>query len=102
MHIKSFKHLRSKQTVASKSKTEQSIVEALKCYDRSEHPAGESLPDSTCILRAKVVTGFLKAGIPLSKADMLRGLLGKCGYSLTNSTHLCQLIPFVFHQETKV
>ena len=40
----------------------------------------KSLPDST---RVKVVSEFLKAGIPLSKTDNLRGLLEAGGYSLS-------------------
>ena len=34
------------------------------------------------------MTEFLKAGIPLSKIDSLRGLLESGGYLLTHSTHL--------------
>ena len=47
----------------------------------------------------KVVSEFLKAGIPLSKIDNLRGLLEAGGFSLSHSTHLRQLIPFIFDKE---
>ena len=67
----------------------------LKRY-KSVHPVGETLPDSTQIYQVKVVSEFLKAGIPLSKIDNLRGA---GGYSLSHSTHLCQLIPFILDQE---
>ena len=43
-----------------------------------------------------IVSEFLKAGIPLSKTDNLRGA---GGYSLSHSTHLRQLIPFILDQE---
>ena len=41
----------------------------------------------------------MKAEIPLSKTDNLRGLLEAGGYSLSHSTHLRQLIPFILDQE---
>ena len=63
------------------------------------HPVGETLPDSTRVYRVKVVSEFLKARIPLSKKDNLQGLLEAGGYSLSHSTHLCQLIPFILDQE---
>ena len=34
-----------------------------------QHPVGEKLPKRTRIYRVKVVTAFLKAGVPLSKID---------------------------------
>ena len=99
MHIKSAKHNKMKQAVLSKKSRDVSIVEALKCYDRSEHPIGETLSDDTRVFRVNVVTTFLKAGIPLEKIDMLRELLEEGGRSLTSSSHLRQLIPFVLNQE---
>ena len=47
----------------------------------------------------KVVSEFLKAGIPLVKIDKLRDLLESDGYSLASSTHLRQLIPFILNEE---
>ena len=44
------------------------------------------------------MTAMLKAGVPLSKVDLFRDLLEEHGYSLTSSTNLRQLIPFI-HQE---
>ena len=34
------------------------------------HPAGETLPDTTCVYRVRVVTAMLKLGIPLVKIDI--------------------------------
>ena len=45
--------------------------------------------------RVKVVTALLKSGIPLSKLDNLRELLEENSYSLSSSTNLIQLVPFV-------
>ena len=100
-HINSTKHQKGKERITLKTKNEQSIVEALKRYDSSEHPKGETLPDSTCIYRVRVVTSLLKSGISLNKADGLRELLEENGYSLSSSTHLRQLVPFVLHEEIK-
>ena len=71
LHIKAAKHVKGKEALISKQTSELSIVEALKRYDKSAHPVGETLPDST---RVKLVSEFLKAGIPLSKIDNLRVL----------------------------
>ena len=45
--------------------------------------------------RVKVVTALLKSGIPLSKLDNFRELLEENSYSLSSSTNLRQLVPFV-------
>ena len=43
---------------------------------------------------------MLRAGIPLQKADALQELLEESGYSLTDSSHLRELIPFISERET--
>lgn len=93
--------LSTRKVISLKTKNEQSVVEALKQYDRSEHPKGETLPDSMHIYCVRVVTSLLKSGISLNKADGLRELLQENGYSLSSSTHLRQLVPFVLHEEIK-
>ena len=100
INITSTKHQKGKERVALKRKSEQSIVEALKQYDQSEHPKGGNLPDATRVFRVRVVT-LLKSGISLNKADGLRELLEENGYSLTSSTHLRQFVPFVLQEEIK-
>ena len=47
LHIKVAKHVKGKEALTSKQTSELSIVEALKRYDKSAHPVGETLPDST-------------------------------------------------------
>lgn len=42
-HLKSEKHTRGKEKLASKEKREQDIAEALKLYDKDVHPVGETL-----------------------------------------------------------
>ena len=53
------------------------------------------------IYRVRVLTSLLKSGIPLNKADDLRELLEENGYSLSSSTHLRQMVPFVLHEEVQ-
>lgn len=99
LHVKSAKHQKGKERISSKQKREQSIAEALKCFDSHRHPVGELLPESTRVYRVKVVTSFLKAGIPLNKLDNLRELFEENAYSLSSSSHLRQLLPFILHEE---
>ena len=99
LHIKSAKHQKGKERVTLKQKSELSIAKALKCFDSRTHAVGEFLPDSTRVFRVKVVRSFLKAGIPLMKLDSLRELFEENGYSLSSSTHLRQVLPFIWHEE---
>ena len=48
-----------------------------------------------------MVKTLLRAGIPIQKADALRELLEESGCSLTDSSHLRELIPFILEQETQ-
>lgn len=93
-HIKSQKHIKAKLEL--KNKEEYNIVQT---HDTQINPAGGSLPDSTRVYRVKVVTAMLKAGIPLSKIDLLCDLLEEHACALTSSTHLRQLIPFILQEE---
>jgi len=50
------------------------------------------------VYRIKVVTAMLKAGVPLSKIDILRDVLEEHAFALTSSSHLRQLI-FIQQEE---
>ena len=99
MHIASQKHKNGKERRKKEQLKEQCISEALKAYDNSIHPVGESLPDTVRVRQVKVVQVFLKAGIPLAKVDCLRELLEENSSTLTSSSNLRQLIPFILHEE---
>lgn len=71
----------------------------LRQYDNEVHPVGEGLPDSVRVHRVKVVTVFMKAGVPLTKVDCLCDLLEENTYRLSNSQNLRQLIQFIQQQE---
>ena len=60
------------------------------------HPVGESLPEAHKLWRVKVVTTFLKAGVPLGK---VRGLLEEHAYSLSDRRGMSDLIPFIQCEE---
>ena len=45
--------------------------------------------------RVKVVTTFMRAGVPLAKVDHFRELLEERGYRLSNRRGMCDLIPLV-------
>ena len=52
------------------SSTSSSILDKLRppsAYEKEVHPSGETLPEAQKVYRVKVVSTFLKAGVPLSK-----------------------------------
>ena len=100
VHIKSMKHINSKMKLKQKQERELDIAKALTDYQSRVHPKGETLPESTRVYRVKVVKALLRAGIPIQKADALRELLEETGYSLSDSSHLRELVPFILEQET--
>ena len=79
IHIKSIKHGRGKVKLNSKEKREQDLAKSLNAYDEEVHPVGESLPTDQRVFRIKVVTTFLKAGVPLNKIDTFRDILEESG-----------------------
>ena len=61
--------LLARRKVASSNSREQDISVALSAYEKEVHPTGETLPEAQKVYRVKVVTTFLKAGVPLSKIE---------------------------------
>ena len=54
------------------------------------------MPTDMQVYRVKVVSTFLRAGIPLSKLDLFRE---ENAYRLCDRRHMSDLIPFVLQQE---
>ena len=75
LHVASSKHIAGKEKLASKEKREIDIAQALQKYDDDVHPSGETLPDSIRVYQVKVLTTFLKAGVPINKIDDFCDLL---------------------------
>ena len=98
-HVESAKHSRHKTLVKEKRSREQDIAQAFQMYEQKVHPAGESLPEAHKLWRVKVVTTFLKAGVPLGKVEMFRNLLEEHAYSLSDRRGMSDLIPFIQSEE---
>ena len=71
----------------------------LRKYDKDEHPIGETLSEEVRFYRIKVVTSFLKAGVPLSKIDCFHDLLEENAFRISQAFYLSQLVPFIHQQE---
>ena len=98
-HIKSKKHATAKQRMQLNIKRDAGIADALRKYDCSVHPVGEGLPECTRVYRVNVVTAMLKSGLPIHKIDCFRSLLEEHAFSLTSSSNLRQIIPFIHKNE---
>ena len=57
------------------------------------------MPEAQKLYRVKIVTAFLKAGIPLTKVEPLREILEEHTYRLTDARGMFDFIPFVYSQE---
>ena len=44
-------------------------------YDKEVHPFGEALPTDQCVFRMKVISTFVKAGVPLNIRLTYYGML---------------------------
>ena len=98
-HIKSSKHTNGVARIAKDKKQSQSIMDCLKRRDMREHPSGSTLPAEIRLFRFEIVECVISGGIPLSKVDILRPLLEKCGHRLTHSANLREIIPAVLEKE---
>ena len=81
-HLKSNKHTVGKERLQRKDRQERDIAEAFAAYNENEHLAGETLSQETHVYHIKVVSTFLKAGVPLNKVDTLRELLEESSHRL--------------------
>ena len=68
-------------------------------YNKDVHPRGESLPEEKYIYRVKVVSSFLKAGVPLSKMNSFRDLLEENAFRLTDRRNMQDYVPFILKEE---
>ena len=98
-HIKSNKHTAGKKRLGTRQKKDVEIVEALKSYDATENPVGETLPEQHRLYRIKVMRTFLLAGVPLNKLSIFRELLEENAYRLSDRRHMSDMIPFILQQE---
>ena len=83
----------------SKELREKAIADALAAHNEYSNLKGETLPASQQVYRVKVVTCFLRAGVPLRKYDHFRELLEENALRLTDQRHMSDLIPFILKEE---
>lgn len=86
--IKSSKHVESKEKLKKKEVREVSIATALMKYDEKFNPKGQTLPDEHRVYRVKVMTAFLRAGIPITKLEYFCDILEENAYVLPKDTCL--------------
>ena len=94
-HIDSNKHKVNKEKEAKRVCGDKTLAQQLQAYESETHPRGETLSESHKLYRIKVVTAFLKSGIPLQKVGGLKEVLEIGGYRLTDERGMRDLIPFV-------
>ena len=49
-----------------------------------------------------MVRAFLKSGTPLSRLEYFRELFEETGFSITSSSHMRQLIPFILEENSTI
>ncbi len=63
--------------------------------DESVNPKGQCLSQEQRVYRVKVVTAFLRAGVPIAKLKHFKDIM-EC---LTHSSHMSELMPFIHEEE---
>ena len=95
-HIKSAKHEAGKERLKQKEAREADIASALRAHNEAVHLKGETQQQ---IFRVKVVSCFLRAGVPLSKVDLFRSSLEETAFRLTDRQHLIDYVPMILQKE---
>lgn len=98
-HIQSSKHKDGVKRLKSKEAREKNIADGLKAHNQDARSKGESLPENQQVYRVKVVTCFLRAGVPLRKLIHFRELLEENAFRLSDRRYMSDLIPFVLKEE---
>ena len=88
-----------KDSLKERRGKDEDIAKCLKLYDEEQHPSGECLPENQRIYRIKVLSSFLKAGVPLNKLDSFRDVFEEHGYRLACRRMMSDYIPFIRSQE---
>ena len=91
--IKSVKHENSKKRLEKKEARERDIADSLTKYNKQIHPRGETLPQQQQVYRVKVVSAFLKAGVPLNNFESFRDLLEENALRLTDRRNIHPIHP---------
>ena len=84
-----------------KEKREMDIAEALKKYDAVVHPSGEIVPDTVREYCVKVLSTFLRTGVPINKIGDFRDLLEENALCRAGRKPMSDLITFVMSEEQR-
>ena len=98
-HFQSRKHVEGKKRLEKKEAREKDIAEALEGYNTANHLRGETRQKNPQVFRIKVVTCFLRAGVPLSKLACFLELLEENAFRVSDRRHMSDLIPFIVQEE---
>ena len=71
-HLKSLKHKEGKEHLKRKEIRERDIATKLTSYNKETHLVSQNIAESMQVFRVKVVSTFLRTGIPLNKLDLFR------------------------------
>lgn len=82
--------------MAKREVRKQNTVVAKRAYNAKEHLVGEHLPDTQQVFHVKVVSAFLRAGVPLTKLQFSKELLKRVGIAFLTST-----LYLIFHLSKK-
>ena len=93
------RNIQKLRKISWQNKREQDIAEKLQEYNSQEHTSGESLPKNQQVYRIKVVSTFLRAGVPLAKIELFLPILEDTGYRLSGRRGMSDLILFIHQQE---
>ena len=98
-HIKSAKHEAGKERLKRKETREADIASAQRAHNEAVRLRGETLPEQQQVFRVRVISCFLRAGVPLSKVDLFRSSLEETAFRLTDRQHLMDYVPLILQKE---
>jgi len=103
-HVETEKHKGNLKEQKGRLDRSRTITQTLRDWEKKRNLGGENVSNVSKALRLETVEEFLNAGIPLNALSRrgLRRLIerGKQG-TLTDRSHLAQLIPFLLENERK-
>ena len=95
-HIRCTKHEEGRRRLKRQGGKGETTADALVAHNKETHLRGETLPHSQQVHRVRVLTCFIRAGVPLRKYEHFRELLEENATRLSNRRHI---IPFVLKEE---
>ena len=98
-HLKYQKHQDGNRRLQRKEAGRQDIAKELAVHNEETRMVGGTLTENTQVFCVKVVSTFMRAGVPLNKLDVFRELFEENRYRLTGKRNLFDLIPFIQKHE---